>query len=103
MSRYLVNKFVRLVNTTPAALDAYRQDPAGFVAGWESTQDLHLTEDERRALSARDYERLYALGAHPFTLWSFTQAVYEHELPVPDLRADYKRRAAAIGYPDFRT
>ena len=103
MSRYLVNKFIRLVNTSPEALEGYLADPGAFLSEWQRAQALQLTAEERAALATRDYEGLYAMGAHPFILWSFTQAVYEREVPVEDLRADYKRRTAAIGYPDFRT
>jgi len=47
--------------------------------------------------------QLKALGAHPFTLWSFTEAVRAHEVPREELVEDYKEKAAKVGYPDFKT
>jgi len=103
MSKYLVDKFMRLVNADETAEHAYVGDPAGFVAAWEARQAQSLSADERDALARRDYGKLYALGAHPFTLWSFTEAVWVHQLPRPELVADYKAKAAKAGYPDFKT
>lgn len=106
MSKYLMNKLIHRVNADEAALKAYRRDPAGFVAEWERSQPAsagRLTDEEREALATRDYGRLYALGAHPFMLWSFTEAVWSHEVPRDELVRDYKEKTAAIGYPDFAT
>ena len=64
---------------------------------------LKLTPEEREALATKDYGKLYALGAHPFTLWSFTEAVWAHERPREELVADYKAKAAKAGYPNFKT
>ena len=68
-----------------------------------ATQTLTLEPEEREALATKDYGRLYALGAHPFTLWSFTEAVWVHEIPREELVADYKAKAAKAGYPSFKT
>jgi hypothetical protein len=54
-------------------------------------------------LATKDYGKLYALGAHPFTLWSFTEAVWHHEKPREELVVDYKAQAAKAGYPNFKT
>ncbi len=103
MSKYLVNKFMHLVNMNEGAGKEYKSDPAGFVEKWEKTERLKFTAEERNALSKRDYAGLYALGAHPFLLWSFTEAVWVHEMPREELVKDYKEKTRAIGYPDFKT
>jgi hypothetical protein len=103
MSKYLVDKFMRLVNADETAEHAYVRDPAGFVAAWEEQQAQSLSADERDALARRDYGKLYALGAHPFLLWSFTEAIWVHEVPREELVRDFKARTAAVGYPDFTT
>ncbi len=103
MSKYLMNKLIHLVNMDEEAEEKYCANPRAFVEDWEKTQKLKLTPDEREALATKDYGKLYALGAHPFTLWSFTEAVWVHEVPRPELVADYKAKAAKVGYPDFKT
>ena len=103
MSRYAVDKLMRHVNVDPDALRAYVADPAGYVQKWEQSQVVVLSEAERAALATRDYGALYDLGAHPFLLWSFALAVWEHEVPKDELVAEYKARTAPLGYPDFAT
>lgn len=103
MSKYLMNKLIHEVNMNEAAESAYRTDPRGFVERWEKSQKLEFTPEEREALATKDYGKLYALGAHPFTLWSFTEAVWSHEVGREDLVKDYKQKAAAAGYPDFKS
>ena len=103
MSKYLMNKLIHLVNMNAAAEKEYAARPRAFVEQWEKTQNLKLTDQEREALATKDYGKLYALGAHPFTLWSFTEAVWVHEKPRDELIRDYKEKAAKAGYPDFKT
>jgi hypothetical protein len=103
MSKYLMNKLIHHVNMNEAAEKAYKADPRAFVEQWEASQKLKFTAEEREALAAKDYGRLYALGAHPFTLWSFTEAVWSHEVPREQLVKDYKEKAAKAGYPDFKS
>jgi aromatic-ring opening dioxygenase LigAB LigA subunit len=103
MSKYLMNKLIHIVNMNEEAEKEYAADPRGFVEKWEKTQKLKLEAEEREALAAKDYGKLYALGAHPFTLWSFTEAVWIHEKPREELVADYKAKAAKAGYPNFKT
>ena len=103
MSKYLMNKLIHLVNMDEKAEEKYCANPRLFVAEWESAQKLKLTAEEREALATKDYGKLYALGAHPFTLWSFTEAVWVQQIPRPELVADYKAQAAKAGYPDFKT
>ena len=103
MSKYLMNKLIHLVNMNEEAEKEYKARPREFVERWEKTQTLRLETEEREALATKDYGRLYALGAHPFTLWSFTEAVCVHEKPREELVADYKAKAAKAGYPSFKT
>ncbi len=103
MSKYLVNKFMHRVNMNEEAEKQYKSSPAAFVEKWEQGEKLKLSPEEREAFSKRDYGRLYALGAHPFLLWSFTEAVWVQEKPREALVKDYKEKARAAGYPDFKT
>lgn len=103
MSKYLMNKLIHLINMNEEAEKEYKARPREFVEQWEQTQTLKLDPEEREALATKDYGKLYALGAHPFTLWSFTEAVWVHERPREELVADYKAKAAKAGYPSFKT
>jgi len=103
MSKYLMNKLIHLVNMNQEAEKEYKATPRKFVERWEKGQSLKLEAEEREALATKDYGKLYALGAHPFTLWSFTEAVWVHEKPREDLIADYKAQAAKAGYPSFKS
>ncbi|HXF77167.1 MAG TPA: hypothetical protein VNN13_13790 [Methylomirabilota bacterium] len=103
MSKYAMNKLIHLVNMNEEAEKEYKANPRAFVEKWEKTQKVKLAPEEREALATKDYGKLYALGAHPFTLWSFTEAVWVDEIPRERLVADYKAKAARAGYPDFKT
>jgi len=103
MSKYLMNKLIHYVNMSESAEDEYTANPRSFVEKWEKAQKLKLTSEEREALATKDYGKLYALGAHPFTLWSFSEAVWVQEIPREELVKDYKEKAAKAGYPNFRT
>jgi hypothetical protein len=103
MSKYLMNKLIHLVNMNQDAEKEYRETPREFVEKWENTQKLNLEPEEREALATKDYGKLYALGAHPFTLWSFTEAVWVNEVPREQLVKDYKEKAAKAGYPSFKS
>jgi hypothetical protein len=103
MSKYVMNKLIHHVNMNEAAEKEYKKNPRLFVETWEKGETLKLAPEEREALAAKDYGQLYALGAHPFTLWSFTEAVWVDEKPREELVKDYKEKAAKVGYPDFKT
>ena len=103
MSKYLMNKLIHQVNMDKAAEREYASNPRAFVDKWETGQKLKFTTEEREALATKDYGKLYALGAHPFTLWSFTEAVWIHDKSREELVADYKAKATQAGYPDFKT
>ena len=103
MSKYLMNKFIHHVNMNESAEKEYKSDPRAFVEMWEKGEKLKFTSEEREALCTKDYGKLYALGAHPFTLWSFTEAVWLREKPREELVKDYQEKTAKAGYPDFTT
>jgi hypothetical protein len=96
MTRYDVMALMREVNMNPASLARYRADSAGFVAAWPG----QWSDLETRALAERDFAALYATGAHPFLLWSFTEAVLTPEIPRSELVERFRSAAAAVGYPD---
>lgn len=106
MTRYAVNRFMRQVNMDPTSLERYVEDPEAFLRSYES-QNLApaaaLNDRERSALEARDYAHLYAMGAHPYLLWSFTEAVLVPPTPRPELVESFRTAAAAVGYPDWAT
>jgi hypothetical protein len=105
MSRYLVNKVIWEVDRTDEGLAEFKADPAGFLGVWiESSGGGPLTRDERRAIEARDYGRLYAMGANPFLLWQFARSVsVPDEMTVEGLIASFRDAVAPHGYPDFHT
>lgn len=87
MTDYMLGKFMRTVEMEDAQRDAYIADPAGYVREWmtlapgpeAATDDRVLSGEEQDALTGRDFGALFRLGAHPYLLWHFTEAVYEHE------------------------
>ncbi|WP_344371901.1 hypothetical protein [Agromyces tropicus] len=87
MSAYMVDKFIRAVELGDATVAEYVADPPAFVERWLAgggtpaapADDRVLTDAEQAAFAERDFGALYALGAHPYLLWHFTEAVYEHE------------------------
>lgn len=95
-----------------SALKAYIADTAGFVAQWEQRGNSSrtpvadggvLTHEEREAFVDRDYGELYRLGAHPYLLWHFVEAVYTHDVPWPELKERYRAAVTPHGTPDFIT
>ncbi|GAA3935707.1 hypothetical protein [Microbacterium soli] len=87
MSDYMIGKFIRSVEMDDAVLARYIADPAAYVREWlaggsgpeAATDDRILSPEEQAAFAARDYGALFRLGAHPYLLWHFTEAIYEHE------------------------
>jgi hypothetical protein len=95
MSRYTVNKLMRQVLLDDDALAAYRDDPERYVAAHGD-----LTPPEAAALGTADYGALYALGAHPYLLWSFTEAALVPPMSRPDLVQAFRTAAARAAGPD---
>lgn len=113
MTKYMIDKFMRAVEMSDDAVRAYVADPAAFIEAWlrggggadAVTDDRILTAPERDAFARRDYEALYRLGAHPYLLWHFTEAVYEGEY-TPDrgwrqLVEEYRAAVAPHGIVDY--
>ena len=115
MSRYLVDKFLYQVDRDESELKAYMENPAVYVANWEKeggpwlntveqTSCHSFTEEERTALAQRDFEKLYALGAHPFILWTVMLPIYENEFPNFRALVDYyNNKIRPHGRPGFST
>jgi hypothetical protein len=115
MSRYLVNKFIYRVDRNETSLKAYMENPTAFVAKWEEeegpllneserTNGHRFAEEERKALAECDFEKLYAMGAHPFMLWTLMLPVLEKQFPNFRALVDfYNSKIKPYGRPDFST
>jgi hypothetical protein len=95
MSKYQVDKVMREVILDPKAANAYKADTEKYLEGRD------LSEEERKALINVDYATLYRLGAHPFLLNGFTRLVWRGDKAA--LNAEYRKKIAPFGYPDFST
>jgi hypothetical protein len=107
MSRFTVNTLMRQVLLDDEALRRYRADPGGYVAGFRAVRAAAglsgLAEAEAIALDGPDFGELYALGAHPYLLWSFAEAALVPPLSRPELVESFRIEATRAGYPDFAT
>jgi len=66
MSLYQLQKLIYHVNRDAAQRERYRQDPAGFVNGYE------LSAEEASAILNVDIRALYTFGVHSLLLRPFT-------------------------------
>ncbi|GAB1821695.1 hypothetical protein [Herbidospora sp. RD11066] len=120
MSKYLLNKFLFTVDRDPELVERYRSDPAGTVAWWESTMAnailgahggeastwLTFASDEREALVAHDYVKLFELGAHPFLTLTLFIALFERDYEEPlAFQKEYAAKLShfSLPYPDIST
>jgi hypothetical protein len=119
VSKYLLNKFLFTVDRDPELVGRYREDPAGTVRWWETTQAnrilachmgeastwLRFDDTERAALSTHDYPRLFELGAHPFLTLTLFIAMFERDHEPLGFQLEYARRLAhhSLPYPDIAT
>ena len=114
MSRFQLDKFITSVEASDDAVRRYAADPAAFVEAWEArasesrlpTADSGtFTDEERAALSACDHAALYRLGAHPYVLWHFVEAVrvWAGDAAWVDMTARYREDIRGLGAPDFTT
>ena len=120
MSKYLVDKFLFMIDRDPALVERYRDDPAGTVAWWEDEQAnrllnctpgeattwLAFTEEERDALAVQDHVALFQLGAHPFLTLTLWIAMFERDYDEPlGMQRDYAVRLSHFNlpYPDITT
>lgn len=105
----MMNKFIRTVEMSDAAVAAYKADPVAYVASWldqaappdRVSDDRVLTAAERKAFEDIDYETLYALGAHPYLLWHWVEAVFVPAVSWPEMNREYKEKVSRHGYPSF--
>ena len=115
MSRYVVDKFLYQVDADPDLLEQYVSDPVRFVPFWEQEYAPRVTPSERvagntfepaerAALVAFDFETLYAMGAHPFILWTIMLPILERRLGAfPEVSRHYTSVIAKHGRPDWET
>ena len=120
MSKYLLNKFLYTIDRDPELVERYRDDPRGTVAWWEAERAnvilnvpdaecstwLRLDDDEREALAAHDYPKLFELGAHPFLTLTLFIALFERDYDEPlGFQREYAARLShfSLPYPDIST
>ena len=114
MSRFEIDKFLSFVEGSDQAVRDYVADPESYVAAWEERAEASrlplpdaglLTDRERSALVSRDHTELYRLGAHPYLLWHFVEAVrvWTGETTWPEMTKRYRDDIADIEQPGFGT
>lgn len=114
MSRFQIDKFMSFVEGSDQAVVDYVADPESFVAGWEERADASrlplphagsFTDEERSALVSRDHAELYRLGAHPYLLWHFVEAIriWTGETTWPEMKERFRADIAGIEDPGFAT
>jgi hypothetical protein len=121
MSKYLLDKFLYTIDRDPELVERYREDPSGTVDRWERERanavlNCHTGEAstwqrfedaEREALTAHDYVRLFALGAHPFLTLTLFIAMFERDNSEPlEFQKAYGAKLAehfSMPYPDIAT
>ena len=114
MSRFQIDKFISYVEGSDQAVLDYVADPETYVAAWERraiesrlpTPDSGtFTTEERAALVGRDHAELYRLGAHPYVLWHFVEAirVWTGETTWPEMKERFREDIRPHGTPDFST
>jgi hypothetical protein len=80
--------------------------PHPQLVGDEATTWLRFEDDERAALAAHDYPKLFELGAHPFLTLTLFIAMFENDYAEPlGFQLEYARRLShfALPYPDITT
>ena len=114
MSRFQIDKFISYVEGSDEAVRRYVADPEGYVAAWEDrarharlpTPDSGtFTDEERAALANGDHAELYRLGAHPYVLWHFTEAirVWTGQTSWPEMKERFREDVLPYGTPWFGT
>jgi hypothetical protein len=119
MSKYLLDKFLYMIDRDAELVERYRDDPAGTVEWWEQEMAntilnctsgerstwLTFTDDERRALREHDHVALFGLGAHPFLTLTLFIAMFERDHGPLEYQLAYGRAMQHISlpYPDIAT
>lgn len=75
MSLYALQKLIREINRNPGVRTRFFEEAEALLAEHE------LSGEERTALAARDYRKLYALGVHGLLLRPFSIL---HQVSEPD-------------------
>jgi hypothetical protein len=95
MSRYQVDKLLRLIARNEQAREEFVKAPDAFI------QDADLTAEEREALSKKDFRTLYALGAHSFLLFGFVMSIFPGDRK--RLERDYCETIEPLGRIEYST
>ena len=114
MSRFEVDKFISHVEGSDQAVLDYVADPEGYVIAWEhratrsrlpTADSGRFTDVERTALIGMDHAELYRLGAHPYVLWHFVEAirVWAGDATWPEIKERFRTDIEPHGTPDFWT
>jgi hypothetical protein len=119
MSKYLLDKFLFTIDRDPELVERYREDPRGTVQWWETeragsilncvhaeaTTWLEFADEEREALAAHDYPKLFELGAHPFLTLTLFIAMFERDYEPLGFQKEYARRLQrfTLPYPSYAT
>jgi hypothetical protein len=106
MSKYYVDKFLFTVDRDPEFLRRYKEDARSFVATWEQSigprlndaevSTVHaLTDEEREALVAYDYVKLFEMGAHFFLNLTLFIALFDEDYAKKNGPLSFQREFAA--------
>ena len=114
MERFQINKFIAFVEASDDAVREFTADPPSYVAGWIERGAASripvadggtLSEAAAEWLGAVDYASLYRVGAHPYILWHFAEAVlvWAGDKTWSELKEEFRSAVLADGNPDFTT
>jgi len=73
MSMHELNRAIHHIYTTRSQTMAFRSEDYSIL------DRFGLSSDERRALEARDFPRLWALNVHPVLLFHFSAVLYPRD------------------------
>ena len=120
MSKYLLDKFLYMIDRDAALVERYRADPRGTVQWWEAERAnvilnlpeierstwLKFTDVEREALATHDYVTLFELGAHSFLTLTLFIALFERDYDEPlAFQREFATKLShwSLPYPDIST
>jgi hypothetical protein len=119
VSKYLIDKFLYMIDRDPDLVERYREDPRGTVTWWETecanqvlnchageaSTWLRFTDEEREALAGHDHVALFSLGAHPFLTLTLFIAMFERDHGPLEYQKAFGARLAhfEMPYPDIAT
>ncbi len=114
MERFQIDKFITHVEALDAEVREFAADPERYVRAWTERGAASripvpdggaLSPEAATALGSIDYATLYRLGAHPYILWHFAEAVlvWAGDKTWPELKEEFRSAVAPHGNPDFTT